>query len=82
MADYGATLAFDDAEGLSDPKKTDPDKRALLLAGNRRGNTVPLRNQQAIGAGVHDTSIPSARVFSPLLVSLIPFWQAGQSLYR
>jgi hypothetical protein len=43
MADYGATLAFDDAEGLSDPKKTDLDKRALLLAGNRRGNTVPVK---------------------------------------
>jgi len=43
MADYGATLAFDDAEGFSDPKKTDPDKRALLLAGNRRGNTVPVK---------------------------------------
>lgn len=36
LADYGATLAFDDAESLSDPKQTDPDKRALLLAGNRR----------------------------------------------
>lgn len=33
MADYGATLCFDDAENLSDPKKTDPDKRTLLLAG-------------------------------------------------
>lgn len=43
MADYGATLAFDDAEGLSDPKRTDPDKRNLLLAGNRRGNTVALK---------------------------------------
>jgi len=43
LADYGACLAFDDAEGLSDPRKTDPDKRALLLAGNRRGNTVPLK---------------------------------------
>jgi hypothetical protein len=31
MADYGATLAFDDAEHLSDPARTDPDKRALLL---------------------------------------------------
>jgi hypothetical protein len=45
LADYGATLAFDDAECLSDPKKTDPDKRALLLAGNRRGVTVPLKEQ-------------------------------------
>jgi hypothetical protein len=40
MADYGATLGFDDAEGLTDPKRTDPDKRALLLAGNRKGNTI------------------------------------------
>jgi len=43
LADYGATLAFDDAENLADDRKTDPDKRALLLAGNRRGNTVPLK---------------------------------------
>ena len=43
LADYGATLCFDDAENLSDPKRTDPDKRALLLAGNRRGNTVPVK---------------------------------------
>ncbi len=47
LADYGACLAFDDAEGLSDPRRTDPDKRALLLAGNRRGNTVPLKELQA-----------------------------------
>ena len=43
LADYGAMLAFDDAENLSNPKTTDPDKRALLLAGNRRGNTVPVK---------------------------------------
>jgi hypothetical protein len=43
LADYGATLAFDDAENLSDPKLTDPDKRALLLAGNRRGSTVTVK---------------------------------------
>lgn len=43
LADYGATLCFDDAENLTDPKRTDPDKRALLLAGNRRGNTVPVK---------------------------------------
>lgn len=47
LADYGATLCFDDAENLADPKKTDPDKRALLLAGNRRGNTVPLKEMSA-----------------------------------
>lgn len=49
LADYGATLAFDDAENFSDPKRTDPDKRALLLAGNRRGNTVPLKEPAANG---------------------------------
>jgi hypothetical protein len=46
MADYGACLAFDDAENLSDPRRTDPDKRALLLAGNRRGNTVPVKESK------------------------------------
>jgi hypothetical protein len=49
LADYGATLAFDDAEGLSDTKRTDPDKRALLLAGNRRGVTVPLKEPRPDG---------------------------------
>ncbi len=43
LADYGATLAFDDAENLSDPARTDPDKRALLLAGNRRGAVVAVK---------------------------------------
>ena len=43
LADLGATLLFDDAEGLSDPKKSDPDKRNLLLAGNRRGGVVAVK---------------------------------------
>ena len=43
LADYGACLAFDDAENVSDPLRMDPDKRALLLAGNRRGAQVPLK---------------------------------------
>ena len=43
LADYGATLAFDDAENLSDPRRSDPDKRTLLLAGNRRGSTVSVK---------------------------------------
>jgi hypothetical protein len=43
LADYGASLLFDDAENLSDPKRVDPDKRALLLAGNRRGASIPLK---------------------------------------
>jgi hypothetical protein len=45
LAEYGATLAFDDAENLSDPRRTDPNKRALLLAGNRRGSTVTIKEQ-------------------------------------
>src|SRR5262249_57683061 len=43
LADYGATLAFDDAEGVMDVKRAEPDKRALLLAGNRRGATVTVK---------------------------------------
>jgi hypothetical protein len=43
LAHYGAALLFDDAENLSNPKQADPDKRALLLAGNRRGAMVPLK---------------------------------------
>jgi hypothetical protein len=43
LADYGAVLSFDDAEGVMNVKKTDPDKRALLLAGNRRGATITVK---------------------------------------
>ena len=43
MAGYGATLLFDDAEKIMDQKSGDPDKQALLLAGNRKGTTVPLK---------------------------------------
>ncbi len=49
LADYGATLAFDDAENMSDPKRTDPDKRNLLLAGNRRGSTVTVKESSPNG---------------------------------
>jgi len=42
LADQGATLCFDDVENLSD-NKTDPDKRNLLLAGNRRGATITVK---------------------------------------
>ena len=43
LADNGATIACDDAENLTDPRKSDPDKRALLLAGNRKGVIVTLK---------------------------------------
>jgi hypothetical protein len=44
LADYGATLAFDDTEGVMDVRRADPDKRTLLLAGNRRGATVTVKD--------------------------------------
>jgi hypothetical protein len=47
FADYGATLCFDDAEHVMDLKRGDPDKRALLLAGNRRGNSIPVKEKAA-----------------------------------
>jgi hypothetical protein len=47
MADYGALLCFDDAEGVMDVRKTDPDKRALLLAGNRKGATIAVKELRA-----------------------------------
>jgi hypothetical protein len=47
LADSGACLAFDDAEGLADARSSDPDKRALLLAGNRKGNTMPVKEPAA-----------------------------------
>jgi hypothetical protein len=43
LAHYGANLCFDDAEAVMDVRKTDPDKRALLLAGNRRGAFVTVK---------------------------------------
>ncbi|MCZ6866295.1 MAG: DUF3854 domain-containing protein [Chloroflexi bacterium] len=51
LADYGATLLFDDAENLGDPRKCDPDKQALLLAGNRRGTSVPIKEPVPGGKG-------------------------------
>ena len=42
LADYGAFLGVDDAEHVSN-KNFDPDKRNLLLAGNRRGSQIPLK---------------------------------------
>ncbi|HWT02564.1 MAG TPA: hypothetical protein VN256_20095 [Pyrinomonadaceae bacterium] len=42
LADYGATICFDDAENL-ESRKFDSDKRTLLLAGNRRGSHVTVK---------------------------------------
>jgi hypothetical protein len=65
-ADYGFTLAFDDAENLSDPRKTDPDKRTLLLAGNRRGNTVALKEKRGDEWVTRYVNTFSFRLFSAI----------------
>jgi hypothetical protein len=51
MADYGAFLAFDDAEAVMDIRRTDPDKRAIMLAGNRRGVIVAVKEPEPDGKG-------------------------------
>ncbi len=43
LADSGACLAFDDAEGFANSRGTDEEKRNLLLAGNRKGNVIPVK---------------------------------------
>jgi len=43
LAECGATLCFDDAELLTDPRKSNPDLAALLLSGNHRDNLVTLK---------------------------------------
>ncbi len=67
MADCGATLAFDDAENLASAARTDPDKRTLLLAGNRRGSVVSLK--EPVGKGRWQTRL--VNTFCPRLFSAI-----------
>ena len=67
LADYGATLAFDDAEQIMDTKKADPDKRTLLLAGNRRGATITVKEP----AGRHAWVTRHINAFCPRLFSAI-----------
>jgi Domain of unknown function (DUF3854) len=67
FADYGAVLCFDDAEHVMDLKKGDPDKRALLLAGNRRGNTIAVKEP---GAG-NTWRTRYVQTFCPRLFSAI-----------
>lgn len=68
LADYGATLGLDDAEDLTDPKKSDPDKRAILLSGNRRGITVPLKEPNPNGQGwkTREVNCYCPRIFSTI----------------
>ena len=68
LADYGATLGLDDAEDLTDPKKSDPDKRAILLSGNRKGITVPLKEPNPNGQGwkTREVNCFCPRIFSTI----------------
>jgi hypothetical protein len=67
-ADYGATLAFDDAEGVTDPRRTDPDKRTLLLAGNRKGATAALKEQHGDEWVTRYVSTFCPRLFSAIAI--------------
>jgi len=68
LADYGATLGLDDAEDLTDSKKSDPDKRAILLSGNRKGITVPLKEPNSNGQGwkTREVNCFCPRIFSTI----------------
>jgi hypothetical protein len=66
LADYGATLGFDDAEAVMDPKRTDPDKRTLLLAGSRRGTTVSVKELVGDKWVTRYVSTYSFRLFSAI----------------
>lgn len=65
LADYGATLAFDDCEGLTNGKGNQ-DKRALLLAGNRKNATVSMKEKQG-----DEWVIRHVHTFCPRLFSAI-----------
>ncbi|MBI9050393.1 MAG: DUF3854 domain-containing protein [Anaerolineaceae bacterium] len=67
LSDYGATLAFDDSENISDPKLTNPDKRTLLLAGNRKGPAVSLKEPD----GQRSWKTRYVNAFCPRLFSAI-----------
>jgi hypothetical protein len=66
MADYGATLCFDDAESVMDIRRTDPDKRTLLLAGNRRGATVTVKVMEGDNWVMHHVNTFCPRLFSAI----------------
>jgi hypothetical protein len=67
LADYGATLGLDDAEDLTDPKKSDPDKRTILLSGNRKGVTVPLKQEKPGGGWMlRQVNCYCSRIFSTI----------------
>jgi hypothetical protein len=90
LADYGATLAFDDAEAVMDTRRTDPDKRTLLLAGNRRGATVAVKELEGDNWKTRHVSTFCPRLFSAIRLPdevlgsrsiIVPLVRSGDS-YR
>jgi hypothetical protein len=88
MADYGATLAFDDAEAVMDTRRTDPDKRTLLLAGNRKGATVAVKELQGEQWVTRHVSTFCPRLFSAIRLPdavlgsrciIVPLVQSGDA---
>jgi hypothetical protein len=67
LADYGATIGFDDSESIMDVRRADPDKRTLLLAGNRKGTYVTLKEP----VGDHGWTTRYVHAFCPRLFSAI-----------
>ena len=49
-----------------DPRRTDPDKRTLLLAGNRRGATVAVKEPEGERWVTRHVNTFSPRLFSAI----------------
>ena len=67
LADYGAAIAFDDCDEMLSSNRGDPDKRSLLLAGNRRGAFVTVKEP----AGKNEWVTRYIDAFCPRLFSAI-----------
>jgi hypothetical protein len=67
MADWGATLCFDEAENLQG-RDGDKDKLALLLSGNRKGSTILVKEPAPHGKGwvSREVSTYCPRLFSAI----------------
>jgi hypothetical protein len=81
LADYGGALAFDDAEVIADPKRCDPNKRELLLAGNRRVRQYLSKSRIRTAAGPRAGSMLSAPERSPQSGLPTTYWLRGASRF-
>ena len=60
-------LRFDDCETIMDKRRADPDKRALMLAGNRKGTMITLKEPK----GAREWEIRHVHAYSARLFSAI-----------